>query len=229
MPTFPKFLLGALSLLTIASAATTSTLDAQTPPAAKPVALPLKADAHRTRSPPPRARGSRSTCRPMGRRSSSTCSATSTRCRSPAARPRASRAGMALRRAAALLARRQAHRVRLRPSGRRQRLDHVARRQGHHAAHQGQRQPVRVAGVDARRQVRRRVAVGRTRRRRPSSGCITSTAAADVPLTGDTGRTRRRSRCSARPSARIRATSGSLRARATGSTTRIGPQYQLYV
>ncbi len=44
MLTFPKFLLGALSLVTIASAATTSAVDAQTPPAAKPVALPLKAE-----------------------------------------------------------------------------------------------------------------------------------------------------------------------------------------
>ena len=65
--------------------------------------------------------------------------------------------------AATLFARRQENCLCLRSVGGRERVDHVARQEGHHAADEGQHQYVRLAGMDAGRTVCRRVALGRTR------------------------------------------------------------------
>ncbi len=85
------------------------------------------------------------------RRSSSTCWATSTRCRSRAARPRAITTGDPVGHAAALLAGRQADRLHLRPRGRRQRLGHGPRRQEPAAGDEGDVPPAQQPRLDARR------------------------------------------------------------------------------
>ena len=69
-----------------------------------------------------------------------------------------------------------------RPQRRRQPVDDVARQVGHRAAHQGERQSVRVAGVDARRQVHRRVEVRRRLAARPKLWLYNVDGGTGVPL-----------------------------------------------
>ncbi|KAI1694887.1 hypothetical protein DdX_19884 [Ditylenchus destructor] len=92
---------------------------------------------------------------PDGRTIAFTCSATSTPCRSPAAR-RPDRRGSGVGGPSALLARWPPHRLHLRPRRWRQYLDHERRRQRQEAADQGGFPPPEPAELVARRPVYRR-------------------------------------------------------------------------
>ncbi len=144
----------------------------------------------------------------------------------------AAHAGHGGGRAAAIQPGRQAHRLHVRPQWRRGRLDHVARPQGHGADHARQGRQVRLARMDAGRQVRavhaRPTHVHGSRRWRHGRAADPRDRAAGGRGAG-AARMRDRSGRWARRSARTRATYGSRNGEAQWQYNTPLPDYQLAV